>query len=80
MNMPNPPQGLSWEVTGSSETSQLGTGNTLVRGRQVEFRTGSNGTGTVFIPDNVTSTEAMKAIVAHAAARVDEMNSLTSGD
>lgn len=79
MTMPSPAPSLSWQVTGSTETTRYGANNVPIRGRLTEFVTGQGGTGTVFIPDTVTTPEAMRAVIQAAAERVDTVNSLTSG-
>lgn len=78
MTMPADKPPVSWRVTGSTETTQAGPNQTLVKGNLIEYVTGQNGTGTVFIPKNVTDWAAIRATIQAAAERTDTLNALTS--
>lgn len=78
MSMPNPPAVTSWRVTGSIEQTQISTDGTPVTGLRVSYITGNGGTGTVFVPAGQASVDNIRALVADAAGKTDQVNSLSS--
>lgn len=79
MTMPNPPQTLSWRVTGQTERTRVGDDGSLVSGVQVSYQTGAGHAGTVFVPDALYgNTDYVRQQIAAAAAQSDAIGALSS--
>lgn len=79
MTMPVPPPVTSWQVTGQAERTDIAADGTPVRGMTVYFTTGAGHQGSVFVPAAQYTADNVRAMIAAAAARMDEIGSLTSG-
>lgn len=79
MSMPNPPDTVTWKVTGSQETQRIDAAGNVVRGMVVYYTTGRNNSGSVFIPENVTDLGQIHDVIRAAAEHLNAVNSLTSG-
>lgn len=79
MTMPVPPPVTSWHVTGQAERTDIAADGNPVRGMTVYFTTGAGHQGSVFVPAAQYTADNVRAMIAAAAARMDEIGSLTSG-
>lgn len=80
MTMPTPPPVTSWQVTGQAERTDIAADGSPVRGMVVYFTTGNGHTGSVFVPMAQYGTDPVRAAISAAAARMDAVGALTSGD
>ena len=71
--------GGTWQVTGQLEQTKINAAGRVVEGVQVLFTTGTGSTGSVWIPRNLFTPDAVRAAVSAAAANVDAVATLTSG-
>lgn len=63
-------------VTGQMPTTQL-AGGRFVKGVEVSFVTAKGNTGSVFLPDDQYTPDAVRAAIAERAALMDAVSGLT---
>lgn len=80
MSMPAQQTGTSWKVTGQTEYTQVQQTGPPVAGVKVMFQTGQGHTGTVFVPYSRYNTQNVAAAVSAAAAQMDAVGQLSSGN
>lgn len=79
MTVPTPPPVTSWQVTGQTERTDIAQDGTPVRGMAVYYTTGHGYQGSVFVPAAQYTADNVRAMIAAAAARLDQIGSLASG-
>lgn len=80
MSMPVPPPVTSWQVTSTTETQEVDSAGSVVRGARVHFTTGTGQSASVFIPQAQLNVDNVRAAIAAKAALLDQVGTLTSGD
>lgn len=78
--MPNASDLTSWKVTGQNESTQVQQSGPPVPGVRVFFQTGQGHTGSVFVPQAQYTVTNVRALVNAAAAKMDAVGSLSSGE
>jgi hypothetical protein len=66
----------TWKVGPQQQTTALIPGGRFVRGVEVSFTTGAGHSGTVFLPEDAYSPEAVAAAVSAKAALMDAVGAL----
>ncbi len=72
------PGGSGWSVEYQQESTQVGTGNRVVQGFTVGFVTGLGAHGSVFVPRDTYTPDAVRLAIAAQAAQLDAIATLTS--
>jgi hypothetical protein len=73
------PPGVSWRVTSQQEGTQPGPAGTYTKGVTVYFNVSTGDSGSVFIPNNMYTSDNVIAAVNARAAQLAEISQLTSG-
>lgn len=74
--MPDAPKN-AWKIVSQSETVERGPDDRLVEGVRVRFSTELGNVGSVFIPRARYNVKDVRAEVAQAAGKIDEIHRLT---
>jgi hypothetical protein len=66
----------TWRINAQMQTTQL-WGGRFVRGVEVSFVSAAGHSGTVFVPEDQYTPDAVKAAVSAKAALMDQIGTLT---
>ena len=66
----------AWTVTGQAETADVGPAGTYVPGVKVTFRTAAGAVGSVFLPQDGYTVEAVRAAINEKAATMANVAAL----
>lgn len=74
---PTPSDAPHWRVTASQEQQAPGAAGTYTKGRQIFFQLDSGPSGSVFVPNDQLSAEAVRAAITAAAATLQAVHDLS---
>jgi hypothetical protein len=66
----------TWKVGPQQQTTQLIPGGRFVRGVEISFVTGMGNSGTVFVPEDAYTPDAVRAEIQAKAEKMDAVSSL----
>lgn len=72
------PTNSGWDVTGQSETQQIGPNGSFVRGVEIYFTTRAGHSGSVFLPNAQYSQPAVRTAINARADLLDSIGGLSS--
>jgi hypothetical protein len=70
-------QPVSWKVIGVNPSVDITGGGNPVTGNTITYQTGLGHRGSVFVPNNASVPDGVKAIVREAATRTDALATMS---